>query len=151
MEKRNEWTPDEIMEAEAVEMQTKLMVSGNMDEFAWSSEYSVDKLKKVNTFTLKMEYTDIERNDTLRCTLYKDDEGNDYMLLECTHTEIERLHLNNLITMILSTLREENSLNELAVRSNDIEDFDSVSYMIDAIGKLHCMANMIIQQEQSQE
>ena len=148
MERRNDWTQEEIEEVESLEMQTKLMVSGNMDEFAWNSEYSLDKLTKINTFTLKMQYTDIEREDTLRCSLYQDGEKNNYMLLECTHTEIERLHLNNLITMMLSTLRDENVLNELDIENGgDIEDFEPISYLIDAIGKLHCMANMV-QQEQ---
>lgn len=136
-EMENQENIEVAQETVEVEMKFGLLITGTMDEFQWTSDFDVSEYENVSNYVLTLNFEDIGHTDIVRCGLYRDTNDAMCVLLQCTAEELNRQHINHMIPMLITALRDDTALGE------DIESFEEIYDLIDAIGKLHSIANII--------
>lgn len=131
------------MENQEVEMKFGLLITGTMDDFKWSGTYDISEYRNIGNYILTLNFEDIERTDVVKCRLYRDKDDAMSVLLECSNEEIDRQHINHVIPMLITALRDDTALNDNVIDDVDVESFDTIYDIIDAIGKLHSIANIV--------
>lgn len=119
-----------------------IKLHGTLGEFSWETEYTVEGLEQIDEYVLEMKYEDDGSSDNIRCTIYRDGDFNLHCEIKCS-VEISIRHLNYLAASMFEILRENSVANDECVVSNDTTDYDSLTYMIDCIGMIHAISNIV--------
>lgn len=135
----------EFKQIEEVEgLVDRIKISGTLDEIAWDTEHmDITDCKKVNTITVKLQFLEEASEETVRATIYKDKEDKTVIVIAATD-ELSRQYLNQLLSTVISVAHNDSVLNdEVLVEKESIDEYDSVTYLIETIAMIHLIANII--------
>ena len=125
-----------------VEMPYGIKLSGTLENFSWDTEYTTEGFTKINSVDVVLTYEDSGAVEHISCIMYRDVEYNLETEIRCS-VEIRHQHLNHLNQSMIGTLRTLSVENDEAMIANKHDDYETVTYLIDAIGMIHTIANIV--------
>lgn len=135
---------DIINELEKVEMNYGLLISdAEGGGLSWDTNYDLTGHRTIFGHLLRVGYEGTEDYDVVRCSINVDEAGHLHTLIQTSAQELPYTHANLMISALLSMLRQGATYNEEVIQSGNLEQFDSMGYLIDTIGKLHTLTNII--------